>query len=117
MPTSGTLLNNVTVTTPRVSPAVQLSATGGAWTATLDTTAHAGSLCVFTIQDGPTSNGPWTDVSNNAFTGADGTTHTGWDQSHQIQTFTLYGAGPWWRINVTDVTGSILVNTLTVQNS
>jgi hypothetical protein len=117
MPTSGTLLSNVTVTTPRVSPAVQLSATGGVWTATLDTTAHAGSSCVFTIQDGPSNNGPWTDVSDNVLTGADGLSHLGWDQSHQVEDFKLYGAGPWWRINVTAVTGSVLINTLTVQNA
>jgi hypothetical protein len=72
MPTSGQLLNNVTITTPRVSPAVQLSATGGAWTATMDTTAHAGAECDFTIQSGPSSNGPWADVSNNSFSGSDG---------------------------------------------
>src|SRR4051812_27179648 len=112
-----TLVTNQAVSAPLVSPAANLSGTATYWTATLDTTAHVGSSCVFTIQDGPTNSGPWTNVSDNVLTGADGLSHLGWDQSHQVQTFQLYGAGPWWRISVTAVSGIILINALSVTNT
>jgi len=71
----------------------------------------------FTIQSSPTGhNNTWTDVSDNILQGADGTGKFGNDLSNQIQDFTLFGAGPFWRINVTNVVGSILVNSLSVNN-
>jgi hypothetical protein len=111
-----TLVTNQVVSAPLVSPAANLSGGATYWTATLDTTAHAGVHCEFTIQDAPASSGPWTDVSNNSFDGSDGTSHLGWDLSHQVQSFTLFGSGPWWRINITAVTGTFTANSLIVTN-
>lgn len=113
---SKTLLTNQVVSAPVVSPAANLSGNAIYWTATLDTTAHAGVHCEFTIQSAPATGGPWTDVSKNSFDGGDGLSHLGWDLSHQVQTFTLFGSGPWWRINITEVTGTFTVNSLAVTN-
>jgi hypothetical protein len=111
-----TLLTNVTVTAPQTSPAVKLQGSDQYWTATLNTTAHAGTETDFTIQSSATNHGPWTDVSNNVLQGADGTGKFGNDLSNQIQDFTLFGTGPFWRMNITNVVGSILINSLTVNN-
>lgn len=114
---SKTLITNTTISSKLTSPGVNLAGGGGTWMATLDTTAHTGMQCDFTIQSAPSSAGPWSDVSDNSFQGGDGVSHTGWDQSHQVQEFTLFGVGPWWRIHITNMVGSMLVNSLVVTNT
>lgn len=112
------LISNLTITQPRTSPGVNLAAAGGTWTATLDIVSHAGSGIYFTIQSSATNgSNTWSDVSNNSLIGADGVGKFGQDISHQVLTFGLYGTGPWWRVNVTDVAGSVLVNSLSVSNA
>jgi hypothetical protein len=79
-------------------------------------TAHAGTDIQFTIQ-GSADNNTFTDFSKNEIQGGDGTGKFGGDLSRSVSSFLLYGAGPWWRINVTSVTGSVLVNSLVVTNT
>lgn len=84
----------------------------------MDVTAHAGTDIQFTIQ-GSADNKDWSksDFSKNEIQGADGIGKFGNDLSETVSSFLLYGSGPWWRINVTNVTGSILINSLSVVNT
>jgi len=113
---SKVLVTNQSISAPLTSPGVKLQGSLSYWEATLDVTAHAGTDIQFTIQ-GSADNKTFTDFSKNEIQGADGIGKFGNDLSNSVQSFLLYGSGPWWRINVTSVTGSILINSLSVVNT
>lgn len=113
---SKTLISNQTISSAMTSPSVTLAGALPYWVATLDTTAHTGMICFFTIQGSP-DDITWSDYSNNEFAGGDGIGKFGSDLSHQVQSFLLYGAGPHWRINISSLTGTFIVNSLVVTNT